>query len=265
MTPESYYTVGLHFFTENADNMSVWKNAEKLKSAESEEGMADNKKESQNEKDREEIEAFGQLSLSDSDDESIKLITIIGEIEGHEVLSNNCKTTKYEHLIPIFARISDSKKIKGALVIINTIGGDVSAGLALAEMIASLGKPTVTLVIGDSHSIGVPLAVASDYSFIVPTGTMLIHPVRMSGTVIGAPQTYDYFKMIQDRIVNFIEEHSRIEKGAIEKMMMNTSMLSKDLGTVLVGEQAVHAGLIDEVGGLEDALKKIKNLTNSLI
>lgn len=227
--------------------------------------MADNKRESQNEKDREEIEAFGQLSLSDSDDESIKLITIIGEIEGHEVLSNNCKTTKYEHLIPIFARISDSKKIKGALIIINTIGGDVSAGLALAEMIASLGKPTVTLVIGDSHSIGVPLAVASDYSFIVPTGTMLIHPVRMSGTVIGAPQTYDYFKMIQDRIVNFIEEHSRIEKGAIEKMMMNTSMLSKDLGTVLVGEQAVHAGLIDEVGGLEDALKKIKNLTNSLI
>lgn len=245
--------------------MSVWKNAEKMKSAESEEGMADNKKESQNEKDREEIEAFGQLSLSDSDDESIKLITIIGEIEGHEVLSNNCKTTKYEHLIPVFARISDSKKIKGALIIINTIGGDVSAGLALAEMIASLGKPTVTLVIGDSHSIGVPLAVASDYSFIVPTGTMLIHPVRMSGTVIGAPQTYDYFKMIQDRIVNFIEEHSRIEKGAIEKMMMNTSMLSKDLGTVLVGEQAVHAGLIDEVGGLEDALKKIKNLTDSLI
>lgn len=232
--------------------------------AEREEAMADNEK-NRNEKDREEIEAFGQLSLSDKDDENIKLITIIGEIEGHEVLSNNCKTTKYEHLIPIFAQIEDSKRIKGVIIIINTIGGDVSAGLALAEMIASISKPTVSLVIGDSHSIGVPLAVASDYSFIVPSGTMLIHPVRMSGTVIGAPQTYDYFKMIQDRIVNFIEDHSRIEKGNIEKMMMNTSMLSKDLGTVLVGEQAVKAGLIDEVGGIKDALKKIKKLAHSLI
>ena len=232
--------------------------------AEREEAMADNEK-NRNEKDREEIEAFGQLSLSDKDDENIKLITIIGEIEGHEVLSNNCKTTKYEHLIPIFAQIEDSKKIKGVIIIINTIGGDVSAGLALAEMIASISKPTVSLVIGDSHSIGVPLAVASDYSFIVPTGTMLIHPVRMSGTVIGAPQTYDYFKMIQDRIVKFIEEHSRIEKGSIEKMMMNTSMLSKDLGTVLVGEQAVHAGLIDEVGGVKEALAKIKKLAHTLI
>ena len=147
--------------------------------AEREETMADNEK-NRNEKDREEIEAFGQLSLSDKDDENIKLITIIGEIEGHEVLSNNCKTTKYEHLIPIFAQIEDSRKIKGVIIIINTIGGDVSAGLALAEMIASISKPTVSLVIGDSHSIGVPLAVASDYSFIVPTGTMLIHPVRMS-------------------------------------------------------------------------------------
>ncbi len=213
------------------------------------------------EKDRDEIESFGQLSLSEKDDESIKLITIIGEIEGHEVLSNNCKTTKYEHLIPIFARIEDSKKIKGALIIINTIGGDVSAGLALAEMIASLSKPTVSLVIGDSHSIGVPLAVAADYSFIVPTATMLIHPVRMSGTVIGAPQTYDYFKMIQDRIVSFIEEHSRAEKGSLEKLMMNTSMLSKDLGTMLVGRQAVEAGLIDEVGGLDMALGRIKELS----
>ena len=203
------------------------------------------------EKDRDEIESFGQLSLSEKDDESIKLITIIGEIEGHEVLSNNCKTTKYEHLIPIFARIEDSKKIKGALIIINTIGGDVS----------SLSKPTVSLVIGDSHSIGVPLAVAADYSFIVPTATMLIHPVRMSGTVIGAPQTYDYFKMIQDRIVSFIEEHSRAEKGSLEKLMMNTSMLSKDLGTMLVGRQAVEAGLIDEVGGLDMALGRIKELS----
>ena len=227
------------------------------------------------EKDRDEIESFGQLSLSEKDDESIKLITIIGEIEGHEVLSNNCKTTKYEHLIPIFARIEDSKKIKGALIIINTIGGDVSAGLALAEMIASLSKPppapaaplpppsqpTVSPVLRARPSIGVPLAVAADYSFIVPTATLLIHPVRMSGTVIGAPQTYDYFKMIQDRIVSFIEEHSRAEKGSLEKLMMNTSMLSKDLGTMLVGRQAVEAGLIDEVGGLDMALGRIKELS----
>ena len=214
------------------------------------------------EKDRDEIESFGQLSLSEKDDESIKLITIIGEIEGHEVLSNNCKTTKYEHLIPIFARIEDSKKIKGALIIINTIGGDVSAGLALAEMIASLSKPTVSLVIGDSHSIGVPLAVAADYSFIVPTGTMLIHPVRMSGTVIGAPQTYDYFKMIQDRIVRFISSHSKVSEDELEKMMMNTGILTKDLGTILVGQEAVDKGLVNGVGGIKEAFAKMQELMN---
>lgn len=209
---------------------------------------------------REEIEAFGQLSLSGKDGEGIKLITIIGEIEGHDVLSNNCKATKYEHLIPILAEIEDSEKIRGALIIINTMGGDVSAGLALAEMVASLSKPTVSLVIGDSHSIGVPLAVAADHSYIVPTGTMLIHPVRMSGTIIGAPQTYDYFKMIQDRIVSFVEEHSKVGRGSLEKMMMNTGQLSKDLGTVLVGKQAVEAGLINEVGGIREALAKIREL-----
>ena len=209
-----------------------------------------------------EIKEYGQMELADNRQQhKLHLLSIIGEVEGHECLSANTKTTKYEHLIPIFARIEDSKKIKGALIIINTIGGDVSAGLALAEMIASLSKPTVSLVIGDSHSIGVPLAVAADYSFIVPTATMLIHPVRMSGTVIGAPQTYDYFKMIQDRIVSFIEEHSRAEKGSLEKLMMNTSMLSKDLGTMLVGRQAVEAGLIDEVGGLDMALGRIKELS----
>ena len=210
----------------------------------------------------EQIKEMGQVVLdSNSRKHKVELLTIIGEVEGHESAPSHSKTTKYEHLIPIFARIEDSRRIKGALIIINTIGGDVSAGLALAEMIASLSKPTVTLVIGDSHSIGVPLAVASDYSFIVPTGTMLIHPVRMSGTVIGSKQTYDYFKMIQDRIVSFIEEHSSAKKGSLEKMMMNTSMLSKDLGTMLVGGQAVEAGLIDEVGGLDAALRKIRELS----
>lgn len=207
-----------------------------------------------------EIEDFGELSLFGKEGKCLKLITVIGEIEGHDVLSGNCKTTKYEHIIPILAEIEDSKNIKGALLIINTMGGDVSSGLALAEMVASISKPTVSLVIGDSHSIGVPLAVSADYSFIVPTGTMLIHPVRMSGTIIGAQQTYDYFQMIQDRIIGFIESHSRIKRGEVEKMMMNTGMLSKDLGTVLVGEDAVRAGLIDEVGGIDKALVKLREM-----
>lgn len=221
---------------------------------------AENKTETENKAKTESIDDYGQLTLSATNGKHIKLITIIGEIEGHEVLSSSSKTTKYEHLIPTLADIEDNEDIKGVLIIINTIGGDVSAGLALAEMIASLSKPTVSLVIGDSHSIGVPLAVASDYSFIVPTGTMIIHPVRMSGTIIGSPQTYDYFKRIQDRIVSFIEAHSRAVPGEVEKMMMNTEMLSKDLGTILVGQDAVEKGIIDAVGGIDMALEKIRSL-----
>lgn len=209
----------------------------------------------------EKIEKFGQVVMDGEEfSDKIYLLTIIGEIEGHENLSPNTKTTKYEHVLPKLASIESSKKIEGVLLLINTVGGDVSAGLALAEMIASLSKPTVSLVIGDSHSIGVPLAVATDYSFIVPSGTMIIHPVRMSGTVIGAPQTYDYFKLIQDRIVGFVANHSETTKQRIEEMMLNTGILTKDLGTILVGEEAVKAGVINEVGGICQALKKLHEM-----
>ena len=210
------------------------------------------------EKDQEDIKEFGQITLENSKWKSkIHLLSVIGEIEGHEVLSGNSKTTKYEHVIPSLAQIEDDKEIEGVLILINTIGGDVESGLAIAEMIASLSKPTVSLVLGGSHSIGVPLAVASDYSFIVPTGTMLIHPVRMSGMVIGARQTYEYFQRMQNRITGFVAEHSRAEQDEIEEMMMDTGYMTKDLGTILVGREAVEAGIIDEVGGIKEAFRKL--------
>ena len=207
--------------------------------------------------DEERIRESGQLTLGGMKKGGIHLFSVIGEIEGHENLSGSTKTTKYEHILPELAKVEDDKEIKGVLVLINTVGGDVSCGLALAEMLASLSKPTVSLVIGDSHSIGVPLAVATNYSFIVPTGTMLVHPVRMSGMMIGTDKTYEYFEMIQDRILGFISEHSNATYKELKSMMHSTKMLSKDLGTVLVGKDAVDRGLIDEVGGIRDALKKL--------
>lgn len=207
------------------------------------------------------IRETGQVILNgNGEKKKIYLLTIIGEIEGHENLPNHNKTTKYEHILPKLASIEDSEEIEGVLLLINTVGGDVSAGLALAEMVASLSKPTVSLVIGDSHSIGVPLTVATNYSFIVPSATMIIHPVRMNGTIIGARQTYDYFQIIQDRIVDFIARHSGTKKERLEAMMMNTKMLSKDLGTILVGEDAVKEGLVCEVGGMREALNKLYEL-----
>lgn len=185
---------------------------------------------------------------------AIHLLTIIGEVEGHDVLPNTTKATKYEHLLPQLANIEDSVKVEGVLILLNTVGGDVEAGLAIAEMIASLSKPTVSLVLGGSHSIGVPIAVSTDYSFIVPTGTMVIHPVRMTGMVIGAPQTYDYFKQMQNRIVGFISDHCRAKKERLEQMMLNTGQLTKDLGTILVGQEAVDEGIINEIGGIREAL-----------
>ena len=204
------------------------------------------------------VKEFGQMTLDNSKRNSkVHLLSIIGEIEGHEVLSGNSKTTKYEHVIPSLAEIEDDKTIEGLLILINTIGGDVESGLAIAEMIASISKPTVSLVLGGSHSIGVPLAVASDYSFIVPTGTMLIHPVRMSGMVIGARQTYEYFQRMQDRITGFIAKHSNARQEEVERMMMDTGYMTKDLGTILVGKEAVEAGIIDEVGGIKEAFRKL--------
>ena len=212
------------------------------------------------EKDREEIKDFGQLTLEGANASKIHLLSIIGEIEGHELLSQNSKTTKYEHVIPSLAAIEDDKSIQGVLILINTIGGDVESGLAIAEMIASLSKPTVSLVLGGSHSIGVPLADSAKYSFIVPTGTMLIHPVRMSGMVIGARQTYEYFQRMQDRITGFVAAHSKVSQENLELMMMDTGYMTKDLGTILVGKEAVKAGIIDEVGGIREAFWKLNQM-----
>ena len=198
--------------------------------------------------------------ISQSAGETIHCLTIIGQIEGHYLLGDGQKATKYEHLIPLLVSIEESEEIDGLLLVLNTMGGDVEAGLALAEMIASMKKPTVSLIIGDSHSIGVPLAVSTDYSFIVPTATMIIHPVRMNGTLIGVQQTYDYFERISDRITSFIAAHSSVSKERVEEMMVDTTQLSKDLGTVLVGRQAVEEGLICEVGGISDALAKLDSL-----
>lgn len=215
----------------------------------------------ENESVNEQIKEMGEVSVQGKkNDEKIQVLTIIGEIEGHDNLASNSKTTKYEHVLPKLAMFEEDKKCEGVLLIINTVGGDVSAGLALAEMVASLSKPTVALVIGDCHSIGVPLSVSCDYSFIVPSGTMIIHPVRMSGTVIGAQQTYDYFKLIQDRIVGFIANHSQASIDEVEEMMMQTGILTKDLGTILVGREAVEKGIINEVGGISQAFAKLHEL-----
>lgn len=219
------------------------------------------KKEEQEKHRDERVEETGQMTLERREGESaIHLLTIIGEIEGHDNLSSSSKTTKYEHILPQLAAIEDSSRIDGLLVLLNTMGGDVEAGLAIAEMIASLSKPTVSLVLGGSHSIGVPIAVSTDYSFIVPTGTMVIHPVRMNGTVIGAPQTFDYFKQIQDRITGFVCSHCNITQQKMEELMMNQGMLTKDLGTILVGREAVRHGIISEVGGIQEAVRKIHEL-----
>ena len=184
-------------------------------------------------------------------------VYILGEIEGHDGGSSD-KNTKYDEIIPRLVSIENNDDVEGVLFVINTMGGDVSAGLALAEMIAGLSKPTVSLVIGESYSIGVPIAVAANYSFIVKSATVVIHPVRMTGTILGTRQTYRQFRSIQDRIVRFISEHSRCGEESIEKMMMDTSMMSSDLGTILVGEEAVEAGLIDENGSIDKAWNKLK-------
>lgn len=209
----------------------------------------------------EKIEENGQVTLDKNEKaHTIHLISVIGEIEGHDNLGNNSKTTKYEHILPQLAAIEDSSNIDGVLLLLNTMGGDVEAGLAIAEMIASLSKPTVSLVLGGSHSIGVPIAVSSNYSFIVPTGTMVIHPVRMNGMVIGVPQTFDYFRQIQDRITGFVCEHCKITRRRLEELMMETGILTKDVGTILVGEEAVREGIIGEVGGIKEAMEKLHTL-----
>ncbi len=207
----------------------------------------------------EKLRENGQMILeNDNGGHQILLLSIIGEIEGHESAPDQNKATRYDHVLPRLAAFEDDEDLEGLLVLLNTQGGDVDAGLAIAEMIATISKPTVSLVLGGSHSIGVPLAVSTDYSFIVESGTLLIHPVRMGGMVIGAPQSFSYFKRVQDRITGFIARHSHAEKETLEKMMLDNTELTNDLGTILVGKEAVDAGLIDAVGGISEALEKLK-------
>ncbi|MDD2979234.1 MAG: ATP-dependent Clp protease proteolytic subunit [Hespellia sp.] len=207
------------------------------------------------------IQDLGTMELDQNERKHhIKLITIIGEIEGHEAAGSNSKTTKYEHIIPLLAEVEDNEEIDGALILLNTLGGDVEAGLAMAEMVASLSKPTVSLVLGGSHSIGGPLAVSADYSFIVPTGTMVIHPVRASGMFIGVIQSFRNIQQTQDRITGFIASHSHISQRRLEELMMDPTQLVKDVGTMLTGKEAVDEGMIDCVGGVSDAMKMLHDL-----
>lgn len=209
----------------------------------------------------ESIKELGQMpTILDDEESPIHCITIIGQIEGHVSLPPQNKTTKYEHLIPQIVGLCENKKVKGILVILNTVGGDVETGLAIAELIASINKPVVSLVLGGAHSISVPIAVASDYSFITPTATMTIHPVRMSGTVIGVQQTFEFFDQMQERIVEFVSNNSNISEERFKELMLDVGKLARDVGTILVGKQAVTEKIIDEVGGLKDAMDKLNEL-----
>ena len=202
----------------------------------------------------------GSTVISNSQ-ESFYCISIIGQIEGHYLLNNNQKATKYDHLIPLLVSLEESEEISGILVMLNTMGGDVEAGLALSELIASMSKPTVSVVLGGGHSIGVPLAVSAKRSFIVPSATMTIHPVRTSGLVIGVPQAFDYLQRMQDRIISFITSHSNVDEGYLRTLMSDTSQLANDVGSVIDGKEAVKIGLIDSVGGLADALAALRAMT----
>jgi ATP-dependent protease ClpP protease subunit len=206
----------------------------------------------------ENIKEFGG-ALVDEAKSGIKVIPIIGEIEGH-MLETQKKVTKYEHIIPILTQIEEDDDVKGVLLMLNTLGGDVEAGLAIAELVRSISKPSVSLVLGGGHSIGVPLAVCTTYSFIVPTATMTLHPIRTNGLVIGVWQSFEYFKKMQDRIINFVVSSSRIKREKFIELMLNTTEMVNDIGSILIGQQAVDIGLIDEVGGLNKALKKLREL-----
>jgi len=221
-------------------------------------------KETKNRQDQQEptaqaIQQLGQTAVVQPESD-IYTISIIGQIEGHMVLPPQNKTTKYEHVIPQLVAVEQNPKIKGLLVILNTVGGDVEAGLAIAELIETLSKPTVSLVLGGGHSIGVPVAVSSDYSFISETATMTIHPIRLSGFLIGVPQTYEYLDKMQDRVIRFVVNHSSVTEQKFRELMFNSGQLARDIGTVLVGKDAVDVGLVKEVGGLGQAVARLKEL-----
>ena len=203
---------------------------------------------------REQVVELGS-DITKSEKGNIYTLTIIGQVEGHQVLPENCKTTKYEHVLPLLAGIEESDEIDGLLLLLNTVGGDIEAGLAIAEMISGMKKPTVSLVLGGGHSIGIPLAVCTKHSFITRSASMTVHPVRMTGLVVGAPQTYRYFQRIQEQIADFVTANSKISREKFTEFMMKTDELATDVGTILYGSDAVSSGLIDELGGLNDALK----------
>ncbi len=196
---------------------------------------------------------FGSASIKNSKG-NIQCLTIVGQVEGHMLLPSQNKTTKYEHILPLLVAVEKDEKTDGLIILLNTVGGDVEAGLAISEMISSMKKPTVSLVLGGGHSIGVPLAVCAKRSFIVPSATMTIHPIRMSGTVIGVPQTYEYFNKMQDRVVNFVVRNSNVKKEKFTELMMRTGEIANDVGSIILGGEAVDIGLIDEIGGIDEAL-----------
>ena len=208
---------------------------------------------------REQIVELGS-DITKSGKGNIYTLTIIGQVEGHQVLPENCKTTKYEHVLPLLAGIEESDEIDGLLLLLNTVGGDIEAGLAIAEMIAGMKKPTVSLVLGGGHSIGIPLAVCTKKSFITPTASMTVHPVRMTGLVVGAPQTFRYFQRIQEQIADFVTTNSKISRETFEHYMMATGEMATDVGTILYGKEAVSSGLIDKLGGLSDALAALHKM-----
>ncbi|MFP7169181.1 ATP-dependent Clp protease proteolytic subunit [Terribacillus sp. 7520-G] len=208
----------------------------------------------------EKIQQLGQTSVAQAPDSRVHVLSIIGQIEGHMQLPPQNKTTKYEHVIPQLIAIEQNPKIEGLIVLMNTVGGDVEAGLAISEMIASLSKPSVSIVLGGGHSIGAPIAVSTDYSFIVPTATMTIHPIRLTGLVIGVPQTFEYLDKMQDRVISFVTSHSSITEEKFKELMFAKGNLTRDIGTNVVGTDAVSFGLIHEVGGVEHAMKKLNEL-----
>ena len=220
----------------------------------------DDKKETELKKEeREQLVELGS-DMTKSSYGNIYTLTIIGQVEGHQVLPETCKTTKYEHVLPLLAGIEEIDEIDGLLLLLNTVGGDIEAGLAIAEMIAGMKKPTVSLVLGGGHSIGIPLAVCTKKSFITPTASMTVHPVRMTGLVVGAPQTFRYFQRIQEQIADFVTANSGISKEKFESYMMATGEIATDVGTILYGKEAVSSGLIDKLGGLNDALSALHKM-----
>jgi ATP-dependent protease ClpP protease subunit len=223
------------------------------------------RKEDSRENSNEQVENITELGTTNiaTQDDKIQVLSIIGQIEGHMMLSPQTKTTKYEHVIPQLIAMERDEKVKGILIVLNTVGGDVEAGLAISEMIRSVSKPTVSLVVGGGHSIGIPLATAAKYSFISPSATMIIHPIRMNGLIIGVPQTFEYFNKMQERITEFIIRTSRIDKETVQRLMLQTDELLNDMGTILIGKQAVDNGLIDEVGGISEALSKLNEMIDN--